>query len=220
MKCRNCHHEVRPVVAIDIDGTLGEYHDHFIKFARGYFDRYLPANYDGSVELHEWLGLSLADYREAKLAYRQGGLKRTMPLKAYATDLIHHMQAMRTSGIVELFITTTRPYLRLDQTDPDTRFWLDKNKIPYDGLLYHDDKYQRLGEIVDPETVVAVLDDLPQQYDSAAQMFGSNVPIMAAGSNNKAVRRPNVAPDLRRAVTMIQERVGAWHLTQSQKHTA
>ena len=33
MKCSSCSAPVAPVVAIDIDGTLGDYHQHFIEFA-------------------------------------------------------------------------------------------------------------------------------------------------------------------------------------------
>lgn len=205
MRCTSCSQTVRPVVAIDIDGTLGDYHGHFMKFAEGYFGHQLPREYDGSVEFHEALGLPLNKYREAKLAYRQGGWKRMMPRHDGASTLIRQLRRE-----AEVFITTTRPYLRLDQTDPDTRFWLESNDIQYDGLLYDEDKYSKLTEIVDSRRVVAVLDDLSVQYDAARQQFGDRVPILRRNNYNKAMDRPNAVNSLPQALTEIHDRIKEW----------
>jgi uncharacterized HAD superfamily protein len=207
MRCSKCSENVKPVVAIDIDGTLGDYHGHFMKFAESYFGRPLPRTFDGSVEFHEALGLPLSEYREAKLAYRQGGGKRTMPRFDGAGIMVRRLRQ-----VAEVFITTTRPYLRLDQTDPDTREWLRRAEIEYDGLLYHEDKYEVLSEIVDPRRVVAVLDDLPEQYDSAKRMFGERVPILRRNNFNTATSRPNQVSDLAEALAEINERIHEWEV--------
>jgi hypothetical protein len=75
----------KPVVALDLDGTLGDYHSNFLEFA----DRYFHSNCGSwfamrnqtnpGLPLWEWMGISQRDYRDAKLAYRQGGWKRWMP---------------------------------------------------------------------------------------------------------------------------------------------
>jgi uncharacterized HAD superfamily protein len=196
---------LRPVVAIDIDGTLGDYHGHFIRFAEGYFGRQLPRDYDGSVEFHEALGIPLGEYRDAKLAYRQGGNKRTMPRFDGAGILIRRLRQ-----VSEVFITTTRPYLRLDQTDPDTREWLRRHEVEFDGLLYDEDKYEKLATIVDPRRVVAVLDDLSEQYDNAKRIYGDRVPILRRNNYNAAMNRPNVVHDLAEALSEINERIHEW----------
>ncbi len=206
MRCTSCSNPVRPVVAIDIDGTLGDYHGHFIRFAESYFGRELPHNYDGSCEFHEALGLDLKTYRDAKLAYRQGGGKRSMPRHDGATVMMEQLQQ-----VAEVFITTTRPYLRLDQTDPDTRFWLERHGIKFHGLLYDDEKYERLSEIVDPSRVVAVLDDLSTQYDSAARIFGNQVPILRQNEFNGAMARPNVVHSIPEALDAITDRINEWN---------
>lgn len=205
MRCSKCSVLVRPVVAIDIDGTLGDYHGHFIKFAEGYFGRPLPRDFDGSIEFHEALGLPLGKYRDAKLAYRQGGMKRTMPRFDGAGIL-----ARQVRQVAEVFITTTRPFLRLDQTDPDTRFWLDRHEIFFDGLLYDEDKYEKLADIIDPSRVVAVLDDLSTQYDAAKNMFGDRVPILRQNAYNSAMKRPNTVTTLAEALSEIVERIHEW----------
>lgn len=153
-------------MAIDIDGTLGNYHDHFILFAQEYLGVQLQWSYSGVGEFSDSLELTKKTYQEIKLAYRQGGMKRTMPPFPDAARFVNHL---RDSGI-EIWITTTRPYLRLDNIDPDTRHWLERHHIKYDGLLFNEDKYEVLVEIVDPNRVLMVVDDQPGKLDSAVTL--------------------------------------------------
>lgn len=148
----------RPVIALDIDGTLGNYHAHFITFAEAWTGRALPDPLDinPGIPLHKHLGLGKATYRACKLAYRQGGMKRSMPVYPHAAELTKNL---RRAG-AEVWICTTRPYLRLDNIDPDTRHWLRRHGIQYDGVLFGENKYRELVKRVDRKRVVAVLDDL------------------------------------------------------------
>lgn len=212
MKCSDCGQEIRPVVAIDIDGTLADYHDHFLQFARQYlqaFPHYVP--YDGSVMFREWFcntfGTGHKVWYDIKLAYRQGGMKRSQPLLDGATDIYN----IALICGAEIWLTTTRPYLRLDNIDPDTRFWLQRNGInDYHGLLYDEHKYRRLAELVEKDRVVAIVDDLPEQYDSAEELFGAGVPILRRGTYNRAVTKRNTAFDAKEAVLAIRSRIESW----------
>lgn len=196
MLCSNCSHEVRPIVAIDVDGTLGDYHGHFINFMHAYLGLEDEADvewidYDGTEPFSEWCErmyeIDLATFRTIKLAYRQGGMKRTMPIRTGAQALCW---AVKDAG-AELWITTTRPYLALDNIVPDTVEWLRRHEIEYDGLLFDEDKYAVLADRVDSRRVVAVLDDLPEMYDAAARAlhYGWDVPILVASTYNRGVRR-------------------------------
>ena len=212
MKCTQCSKPVKPIVALDIDGTLGDYHGHFINFAQGYFGMMLPRHeeYDGSQPFWKFLGLDLRDYRDAKLAYRQGGLKRTIPMYHYADRLAADLRA---SG-AELWIATTRPYNRMDNIDPDTQEWLRRNRIPYDHLIYGDTKYDQLSEMVDPARVVATLDDLPEHYE-VAERLGLN-PILRENHHNRAWREgeglgAHVVDSLQRAAGLLVARVHGWY---------
>lgn len=171
MKCSNCSIVVKPVVSIDIDGTIGDYYGHFVHFANGYFGGHpldeFPNNWDGLGEWEEYLGLTKQSYRECKLAYRQGGMKRTMPLFPGGRELI--VEAKEAGA--EIWLTTTRPWMRLDSVDPDTREWLRRHEIPYDHLLYDDHKYARLAELVHESRVVFVLDDLRAECQNAQDVF-------------------------------------------------
>lgn len=215
MLCSKCGTTIRPVVAVDIDGTLGDYHGHFFRFAKGYLGRDVPdiAAYHGQCEFKEWFcavfSCDIRTFRDCKLAYRQGGLKRNMPKFPGASAFI---RALRRDA--EVWLTTTRPYLRLDNVDPDTREWLDRSRIHYDGLLYDEDKYTVLAERVDPARVVAVVDDLPEQYDAAAVVFGDHVPLMIERDHNKEVHRRNKVRD--RDFTWssedIRKRIDLWRV--------
>lgn len=190
MLCSQCGEVIRPVVAIDIDGTLGDFHSHFLKFATGYmYGKPVLSppvtQYDGSVPMSQWFcnyyDVTMDVWRDIKLAYRQGGLKRTMPSYGWGESIT---AACHRAG-AEVWITTTRPYLRHDNIDPDTRFWLERNRIEYDGLIYDEDKYINLLRLVGAGRVVAVLEDLPDEFIEAARLFGRGVPILMRNEHNR-----------------------------------
>lgn len=155
-----------PVVALDIDGTLGDHHGHFIAFFEQWLGRELPGAYEntGDVPFWKYLGVSRATYREAKLAFRQGGLKRSMPVYHHVEQLTKYI---RSKGC-QVWICTTRPYLRLDNIDPDTRHWLRvRAKAQHDGVLFGEHKYRDLVKIIGVGRVLMVVDDLPEMLDQA-----------------------------------------------------
>lgn len=204
MRCSDCSKAVTPIVAVDIDGTLGVYHNHFLGFAEQYLGYKLNPGYDGSCEFDEWLGLERDLYEEVKLAYRQGGMKRSMPLYPGAQTLCN---AIRRAG-AELWIATTRPYLRLDNIDPDTQEWLRRNEISYDGLVYGEDKYHRFVKLVDTERVVAVIEDLPQQIHIAQKLGLPTVHIWR--KHNEAYQYEPGTEHLLEAWVHISHRIHEW----------
>jgi hypothetical protein len=166
--------EGKPVVALDIDGTLGNYHAHFLWFAERWLGLPMPSEYDINPgrRLHEFMNVPHHVYRECKLAYRQGGLKRFMPVYPYASELTYNI---RTAG-AQVWICTTRPYMRLDNIDPDTREWLGRNHIQYDAVIFEGvafdeerpvTKYADLVRQVGTDRIVAAVDDLPEQIEDA-----------------------------------------------------
>lgn len=170
-----------PVLALDIDGTTGDYHGHFTRFAEMYIGRTLSPDWKPEYKgkFHKALGISKTKYRECKLAYRQGGMKRSMPVFLGAHELT---VSMRKAG-VQIWICTTRPYLRLDNIDPDTRHFFRRNGIQFDGVIYGERKYQDLVKIVGTHRVIGVLDDLPEQIESATRL---GLPaVMRSGPHNE-----------------------------------
>jgi hypothetical protein len=179
MLCSSCSEIIQPVVAVDIDGTLGDYHGHFLDFAEQWLGRSLYRTYNGGVSFRTWFHtanhVGTDEYRAIKLAYRQGGMKRSMPVFDGAQSLIYEILAHD----VELWITTTRPYLSLDTVIPDTVEWLHRNGMgDYDGMLFDEDKYAKLLDRVDENRIVAIIDDLPEMCDEADRLTGRNVSIL------------------------------------------
>lgn len=221
MRCSSCSSPVNPIVAIDVDGTLGDYHGHWLRFATNWLfndDVALNAQMNMSLNMYRgdesfsqycmnMLDIDLSTYRIIKLAYRQGGMKRTMPINRWAADVAHFVRA---SG-AELWITTTRPYLSLDNIVPDTVEWLSRHGIVYDHMLFDEDKFATLANRVDSERVVAVLDDLPEMYDAAASVlhYGHDVPILVRSPYNAGVRRPLMS-DLEGTLPILDSRIRQW----------
>jgi hypothetical protein len=158
------------------------------------------------LHLWEFMGIDKRTYREVKLAYRQGGLKRTMPVYKGAAALT---KAIQEAG-AQVWICTTRPYLRLDNIDPDTREWLRRNNIQYNAVLFGEDKYEELARQVG-HRVVAIVDDLPemihaalgiewQQVDSFPRIYVRDQPYNQAENlnlpPNNQLYRVNKIPDL------------------------
>lgn len=197
----------KPVVALDIDGTLGDYHSHFLRFAEGWFGEKMPdpEEINPGERLHKFMGVTLKRYRECKLSYRQGGLKRSMPVYMHADAMT---KVIRSLG-AEIWICTTRPYLRLDNIDPDTQEWLRRNKIKYDAVLYGEDKYRELKRQAG-DRVASVIDDLPEMVREAAKLFPSLVPILRTQPYNVHLDWPRRAGGLFTAMGLISEDIERW----------
>jgi hypothetical protein len=214
MLCSNCHEKIKPVVAVDIDGTLGDYHSHFLHFASLYLGRQIPTVYDGKPSFKQWFIDAALDgdpvgervWHDIKLAYRQGAQKRSMPIYPYAADLCDNI----LEAGAELWLTTTRPYLRLDNIDPDTRHWLNRYHIAYDGMLYDDGKYTRLAEIVGKDRVVAAVDDLPEMYDQAVSAFGWRAPILVRTRWNSRAVAKGLPINLEEVWVLVNNRIKEW----------
>lgn len=212
MRCTSCSTEIKPVVACDIDGTLGDYHRQLIEFAEGYTGVQIPDAfwYNGSMRMKEWAmdvwDIDERSWKDLKLAYRQGSMKRSMPVFDGATELC---RSIREYG-AELWLTTTRPYMRLDNVDPDTREWLQRQDIEYDGLLYDEAKYPKLAELVDPDRVVAVVDDLPEMILEATRVFGPEVPIYRRERYNAPLSLAMELDTLEEIEVEILQRIADW----------
>lgn len=210
MRCTECNKEIKPVVAIDIDGTIGMYHTHFLEFASGYLNQQVKDHYVGNQPFKEWF---CANYRctvdvwhDIKLAYRQGGMKRTMPVFPEARSLCENVRAQGA----ELWLTTTRPYIRHDNVDPDTREWLRRHHIPYDYLIYDGQKYRKLAQLVGNERVAAVLDDLMEELAEASALFGIDGTILRKTPYNRAFDWQTLATNLEMAERIIRDRIKTW----------
>lgn len=217
-RCSECSALVAPIVAWDIDGTLSEYHRHLYGMICSYYSIMEPRtdDWDGRDDYERWMDLSRDAYRDAKLAFRQGGFKRWAPSFPGIEDANYIMEVYRHTQQVEVWITTTRPWNRMDNVDPDTRHWLNLNFPCYDHLLYGDDKYWQLARIVDPSRVVLIVEDLPDKYEQAVDQFGIEVPLLIERPHNQWYRNhepvePHTVNGLKAAAYIAEQRILEWH---------
>lgn len=221
MLCSRCSVHIRPIVVFDIDGTWADYHGAFHAFCRTYFtdlpnpidpgDRIWCGNgsacfWDGEGEFEDHIGITKAQYREAKLAYRQGGNKRWLYAWASMTELVHQVQGRGC----EVWVATTRPWSSLSNIDPDTQEWLRRQGVSVDGLLYGETKYHQLCETVDKERIVACIEDLPDQFD-VAQALG--LPVIQITRNHNSAPACERVPrgNIQVVRSWVEARLEQWH---------
>ena len=168
-----------PLVALDLDGTLGDYHRHFERFAQMWTGRDIVWDPDIVGPFYKQLGMSKAVYRQCKLAYRMGGMKRSIPMFEGADEL---SRAIRGAGVA-IAACTTRPYLAMSTIDLDTQHWLKRNGIQVDHILYGEHKYRDLVKSVGRSRVVCALDDDLSQLGIADRL--GVVPILRRNEANK-----------------------------------
>jgi hypothetical protein len=207
-------------VSIDVDGTIADYHRQFFYFAEAWLGTFSEAqswinNFRGQAELNEFMGLDKRLYRQIKLAYRQGGMKRSMPTMPgfeKLMDILRHLD-------VEVWITTTRPYLQVGNIDDDTREWLRRNNVKYDHILYSDNKYDELRRQVGADRVACVLEDQISPEYVQARICNLNPILVKTPYNHDAVTKGSgvavvnpgdTANGLEEAVDFMLVRLDAW----------
>lgn len=213
MRCTSCSQPVKPVVALDVDGTMGKYHDTFLHFLyqwAGLSVLELAAlkKYAGACEFSDWIhqvcGITKEQYQQAKLAFRAGGFKRWMP----AFDDLEQLVFTLRNEDAEVWVTTTRPWMRMDNIDPDTREWLRRNRVHYDHLLFDEDKYAVLKDRVDPARIVMILEDQHDQFDRAVEL--SLPVVLRQSSYNQDVLRTPACATLAQAAVIADQQIKRW----------
>lgn len=205
MICSQCSSTVRWVVAVDIDGTMAQYHRGYRDFLELYDNHQpntLPTRWHGLGEFRDVFGLTKQQHHDRKMAYRSGGFKRWMPKFDCAVTMMQDLKKLD----LEVWVTTTRPWMRMDNVDNDTLEWLRRWEIPFDHLLFDEDKYGRLVEIVDPERIIGVLDDEAEQRDRCEEL---NLPFVLRRSDwNYEVEASMMIENLADFGFLVEERMG------------
>jgi hypothetical protein len=129
-------------------------------------------------------------------------------------------QHIREAG-AEVWLCTTRPYLRLDNVDPDTREWLRRNRIQYDALLFdpaHEEdgtKYDELRRQAG-DRVASIVDDLPEMITASNLAFQHEeartwlAPILREQPYNRHFNWARRANDLIQVEELVLADIGVW----------
>jgi len=191
-------------VVSDIDGVLAKYHESVTAFNALYHGTTAPfMPYTGDQPFRDYLGLTKEQHRAMKLAYRQGGNKRFVPMYPGADDLINDMRMLDA----EIWVATTRPFQRLDNIDPDTVEWLSRNGIRVDGILSGEDKYEQLVMTVDSSRIVACFEDLPEQMSIGLEL---GLPMFQVYRDHNQATRFMPGGNLRQAWVFARDAIAKW----------
>lgn len=214
---------MKPVVALDLDGTLLDYYPHFLRFASLYFGKPIDLDgYDARISLAKYLGVSKVSYRACKMAYRRGQMKRSLPpLPAPFPQIGELTHVVRRWG-ADIWFCTTRPYLSHDEVDEATRHNLRRNGAVYQGIIWGEHKYRELVRTVGGDRVAAVLDDLPEMCRQA-EALGLPVGFATRSHNERQFRALAVGgqfgpwPEVRtheETIDWLREQLDKWKAEQ------
>ena len=151
------------VIAVDLDGVLAEYPDHFVnwvyeakltKSEKRQYDRDLHFGEPMTVLPLHWLKnhLSFNRYRALKSEYRKGGYELMMPPTYGAKSFIEWAK-----GIATVVVITARPTEEYINCVTDTYDWLEKNGLRVDHVLFSANKHVEVLEKY-PHTLFMVED--------------------------------------------------------------
>lgn len=138
------------VIAIDIDGVLGEYDKYFLSWCRKHEDVHAVS----IGHLIESYGRDV--YNKCKDGYRKSGAKSKMPVKAGAKELTKFLH----SKGYKVVVLSARPYKQYTRIWADTLEWLKKNDIEFDAIIFDRDKEDVLVERFDGRVKLFIDDDL------------------------------------------------------------
>ena len=144
---------------VDIDGCLTEYPETFL--------RWLSESLGIRSNSLEMLKASTTPerYEALKYAYRTSGVKRELEVRPNARET---MELLKKWGM-RIWIATSRP--QWEPVISDTKFWVKKNKLPHDKLIFANDKRQFLRSAVSAGLCL-VIDDDYETVDYVSRQLG------------------------------------------------
>lgn len=130
------------VVAVDIDGVLAKYPEHFIQFAEKKTGKDLS-----SIELTEYnlYGIlaeivSVETMKQIKHEFRDTGQLRDMGVYPEASAFTKKLKKLGYT----IVLLSARPYKEYPRIFSDTIAWLKKNDIKYDAIIWDENKEERI----------------------------------------------------------------------------
>jgi uncharacterized HAD superfamily protein len=144
------------IAGIDIDGVLADYPRSFVEFV----NKELGTSYDYknvmTYDVATALGLPPEECLRLKHLYRESGQKRFVPIVEGAKQFLEELKYMGYT----IVLLTSRPYNKYKRIYGDTQYWLSENKLPYDAILWDEQKGERLIKEFGKSRVKFFVDDV------------------------------------------------------------
>lgn len=153
-----------PIALLDLDGVLNEYPGPFIRFVN---------EHNSGIDLSTMAKIEEAPYLKARMKhlYRQSGIKRTLP-RIDTSVIAAQMLKARGYAIV---IMSQRPAEGYHRIYGDTLYWLRRNEVPYDRLIFVPDKQHKLVLAPYLPRIKLAVDDDPKVVLSLLDLGITNV---------------------------------------------
>lgn len=127
---------VRNVCYFDIDGVLADYPQCWLDFLKLHYEE-IGMEPDEIDDLNKVKRrVPYQTYKDLKKLYRTSGYKGTIPVNPGAAELVHWL---KSKGYI-IVIITSRPIKEHPCLFKITTDWLQSKGIPYDDLIYNEDK--------------------------------------------------------------------------------
>lgn len=191
----------RKVVGVDIDGILADYPRSLVDFmntkeCRDLVDglsKYIVFPHEAvkSYDIFADFGIDRETAKQVKHYYRETGYKRYIPVYS---DAKRFLTTLRDKGYV-IALVTSRPYKEYNRIFADTMTWLENNELPYDVVLWAEDKGTKLVEEFGKDNIEFFIDDVAEYANSVADR-GIRTYLMdktynRASELNQAITRVN-----------------------------
>jgi len=115
------------IAIIDIDGVLVDYPNVFLEWV----EKNKGILFTDLNEMKN--AMSVEKYESIKKEYRDSGIKRVLPIKGNAKEILELLKQQKW----KIWVVTSRP--DMCPVNVDTKFWLDNN-LPYDKLIFMKNK--------------------------------------------------------------------------------
>jgi uncharacterized HAD superfamily protein len=155
----------KPIVGLDLDGVMANYTKGLIE----YINKELHNDFDTSVvyyRIEDHLsGVSKEVFNKLLDGFRTTGQKRYLDIFPGAKRFV---QLLRHNGY-SVILLTARPYKIYKRMFSDTIYWLKKNNIEYDAILFNDDKGNTLINTFGAEKIRFFVEDNLRQANAISK---------------------------------------------------
>ena len=150
------------IAFVDIDGILATWPETFIDFVNNKLDlnSVVYKTYPSIVELEDRRNLY-----DLKREYRLSSVKRAMELIPGASELLNKLKGFG----YYIILITARPYKEIFRIYSDTLYWLEKNNLCFDGIIWEQDKEKYIIEHFDKDKVAFCIDDAIENVNKLHQ---------------------------------------------------
>lgn len=143
------------VALVDIDGVISNYPSVFIEW----FNNETNSEY---ITLYKIKSDNIKLYHAMKHRYRTEGLKRKLGRRVGAREFLIKLK----ENNVSIILLTSRPYKKYGRIYSDTLYWLKINRIPYDAILWSENKAKYAMNKLSKCNIVCCIDDQLEQVNS------------------------------------------------------